>query len=202
MKPKKIVDFRDEVSSSKDLDDLFQDRKQNDIEISDIEVDYQIVPALENYEEEKEIVVQKVTYDKIAQKDQSFHVPVHIDGINIVGNDTEEVKMVQVGKVNLQLNPRQEKAVQEGDSVEVQKKVVVDKVDIFIMYLVKRNVIVYLENEMIEVEVACRVVLVLVSNFSYHESEVVVDENFLYKMVKVLPDGNLEGNLKNVDRNT
>lgn len=84
----------------------------------------------------------------------------------------------------------------------MQKKVVVDKVDIFIMYLVKRNVIVYLENEMIEVEVACRVVLVLVSNFSYHESEVVVDENFLYKMVKVLPDGNLEGNLKNVDRNT
>lgn len=64
--------------------------------------------------------------------------------------------MVLVGKVVLQPNLKQEKVVKEVEQVKEKKMVVVDKVDIYDMFHVKKNEIIYLEIENFEVEVVCK----------------------------------------------
>lgn len=65
------------------------------------------------------------------------------------------------------------------------------------MFHLKRNVKVCLENVLNEDVDVCRDVLVLASNFSFHENEEAVDVLYLFRKGKVLPDVHYEGNHKN-----
>lgn len=71
------------------------------------------------------------------------------------------------------------------------------KVVIYNMFHLKRNVKVCLENVLNEDVDVCRDVLVLASNFSFHENEEAVDVLYLFRKGKVLPDVHYEGNHKN-----
>lgn len=84
-----------------------------------------------------------IDVEKIVQKDQNYS---EIDFIEEINNDVivnKNVVKVLVGKVDFQLNYKQEKVVKAVKKVKEKKKVTVVKVDIYNIYQKEKNEVVY-----------------------------------------------------------